>query len=94
MSIFDRDGYSSGSEMALKEANHVPFVNHHLFASPGNYNHRYTKQQAYGFQVLHLEFSDIYYSLDFLFLSYWWSNCGGFGLTKAGEEIPSCKEYE
>ena len=48
-----------------KENNHVSFVNHHLFASPGNYHHRCTKQYAIGFQVFHLEFSDIYYSLDF-----------------------------
>ena len=48
-----------------KENNHVSFVNHHFFASPGNYNHRYTKQYAFGFQVFRLEFSDIYHSLDF-----------------------------
>ena len=48
-----------------KENNHVSFVNHYLFASPGNYHHRCTKQYAIGFQVFHLEFSDIYYSLDF-----------------------------
>jgi hypothetical protein len=77
-----------------KEKNHVSFVNHHLFASSGNYHHRYTKQYAFGFQVFHLEFSDIYHSLDFLFLSDWRSHCGGFGLTKAGEEIPSGKEHE
>jgi hypothetical protein len=77
-----------------KENNHVSFVNHHLFASSGNYHHRYTKQYAIGFQVFHLEFSDIYYSLDFFFLSDWWVHCGGFGLTKAGDEIPSWKEHE
>jgi hypothetical protein len=78
----------------LREANHVPFVNHHLFASPGNYHHSYTKQYAFGFQVFHLEFSDVYYSVDFLFLYRWRSNCGGFGLAKAGEEILSGEKYE
>jgi hypothetical protein len=77
-----------------KENNHVFFVNHHFFASPGNYHHRHTKQYAFGFQVFHLEFSDIHYSLDFFFLSGWWSHCGGFGLTKAGDEILSWKEHE
>jgi hypothetical protein len=77
-----------------KEKNHVSFVNHYLFASTGNYHHRYAKQYAFGFQVFHLEFSDIYHSLDFFFLSDWWSYCGGFGLTEAGDEIPSWKEHE
>jgi hypothetical protein len=77
-----------------KENNHVFFVNHHFFASLGNYYHRCTKQYASGFQVFHLEFSAIYYSSDFLFLSHWWSNCGGFGFTKAGEEIPSWQKHE
>jgi hypothetical protein len=77
-----------------KENNHVSFFNHHLFASSGNYHHRHTKQYAFGFQVFHLEFSDIHYSLDFLFLSDWRSHCGGFGFTKAGEEIPSWKKHE
>jgi hypothetical protein len=77
-----------------KENNRVSFFNHNLFASPANYHHRCTKQYAFGFQVFHVEFSDIHYSLDFLFRSHWWSNCGGFGLTKAGEEIPSWKKHE
>jgi len=77
-----------------KENKHVSFVNHHLFASPGNYHYRHTKQYAFGFQIFYLEFSDIYYSLDFFFFSDWWSHCGGFGLTKAGDEIPSWKEPE
>jgi hypothetical protein len=94
LSGFALNGYSRGSAMDLKEANHVLFVNHHLFASPGNYHNCHTKQHAFGLQVVGLAFSDIYYSLDFLFLSHWWSNCGGFGLAKAGEEIPSWKEYE
>jgi hypothetical protein len=93
-SIFSLNAYSSGSATDLKEAHHVPFVHHHLFAAPGDYHHRDTKQYAFGFQVFHMDFSGIYYSLDLLFLSHWWSNCGGFGLTKAGEEIPSYKEYE
>ena len=46
------------------------------------------------YQVFYLEFPDIYRSLDFLFLSHWWSHCGGFGLTKAGEGIPSWKDCE
>jgi hypothetical protein len=77
-----------------KENNHVFFDNHHFFASLGHYYHRCPKQYASGFQVFHLEFSAIYYSSDFLFRSHWWSNCGGFGLTKAGEEIPSWQEHE
>lgn len=87
-SMFSPNVYSSGSATDLKEVNHVSFVNYHLFAAPGNYHHRYTKQYAFGFKVFHLEFSDIYYSLDIFFLSRWWGNCGGFGLTKSGEEIP------
>jgi hypothetical protein len=57
-------------------------------------HHCHTKQYAFRLQVFGLEFSDIHYSIDFLFLSHWWSNCGGFGLAKTGEEIPSGKEYE
>jgi hypothetical protein len=77
-----------------KEKNHVSFFNHYLFASPGNYHHRYTKQYAFGFQVFRLEFSDIYHSLDFFFLSDWWSHFGRFDLTKTGKEISSWKEHE
>jgi hypothetical protein len=73
---------------------HVRFVNHNIFAPSGNYHHSHTKQYAFGFQVFHLEFSDVYYGIDFLFLSHWWSNCCGFGFTKAGEEILSCKNDE
>jgi len=82
------NGYSGGPLMDLRETDHVLFAHHHLFASPGSYHHCDTKQYAFGFQVFHLEFSAIYYSLDFLFLSHWWSNCGGFDPTKAGEESP------
>jgi len=77
-----------------RENNHVFFINHHLFASLYNYYHRCPKQHAFRFQVFHLEFSDIYYSHNFLFRPHWWSHCGGFGLTKAGEEIPSWQEHE
>jgi hypothetical protein len=83
-----------GSWETIREANHVRFVNHHLFASTGNHHHGCTKQYAFGFQVFHLEISGIYYSRDFLFFSHWWSHCGGFDLTQAGEEIPSWEEYE
>jgi hypothetical protein len=94
MSIFDRDGYSSGSETDLKEANHVPFINYHLYTSSGNHRHCDTEQYAFGFQVFHLDLSAIHYGLDCLFLSHGWSNRGNFDLTKAGEEIPSCEEHE
>ena len=86
--------YCSGSAKDLREDNHVPFINHHLFASPGNHRHCYTKQYAFGLQVFHLDLSAIHYGLDCLFLSNGWSNRGNFDLTKAGEEIPSCKENE
>jgi hypothetical protein len=92
--FFGLNGYSSGSATNLTEANHVPFFNHHLFASHGDHHHCYSKQYAFGFQVFHLELSDVDYRLDFLFLSHWWSNRGGFGFTKAGDEILSCKEHE
>jgi hypothetical protein len=85
---FGLNGYSIGSVTDLREHSYVHFINHHRFSSPGNYHHRYTKQYALGFQVFHLECSDIHYSLDFLFLSHWRSHCGRFGLTQAGEEIP------
>jgi hypothetical protein len=93
-SIFTLNGYSWDSATDLKESDHVPFVNHHFFAFPHDYHQCHTKQYAFGLQVFDLAFSAIYYSLDFLFLSHGWSNCGGFGLTKAGEEIPSGKEHE
>jgi hypothetical protein len=86
--------YSSGSAPDLKEDNHVFFINYHLYTSSGNHRHCDTEQYAFGFQVFHLAFSDIYYGLDFLFLSHWWSNRGNFDLTKAGKKIPSCKEHE
>jgi hypothetical protein len=80
--VISLNGYSGRSAVDWREVDHVPFVNHHVFASPGSYHHRYTKQYAFGFQVFHPEFSDIFFCPDFLFLSHWWSNCGGFGLTK------------
>jgi hypothetical protein len=71
----------SGSATDVKEANHVPFVNHHFLASFGNYHHRYPKQYAFGFQIFSLEFSDILYHPDSLFSRDWCSNCGGSSLT-------------
>ena len=41
-----------------------------------------------------MEFPDVYYGLDFLFLSDRLHYCGGSGLTKAFEKIPSYKEHE
>jgi hypothetical protein len=88
------NGYSGRSATNMKEFYHVPFLNYHLFASSDNYHHGYTKQYTFGSQVFHLEYSVIYYSLDFLFFSHWWRHCGGFGLAKTGEEIPLREEYE
>jgi hypothetical protein len=88
------NAYSSASTKDLKEAHHVFFVNHHLFAAPGNYYRCYTKQYAFGFQVFDLEFSDIFHGLDFLFLSHRWSHCGGFDLAWAGKKISSGQEHE
>lgn len=93
-SILSPNGYSGDSATHLMESDYVPFLNYHLFASSGNYHHGCTKHYAFVSQVFHLEFSDIYYSLDFLFFSHWWSHCGGFGLAKTGEEISSREEYE
>ena len=81
-------------EFGEKERNHVPLVNHHLFASTGNYHRRGTEQFALGFEVFHLELSDVDCSSDFIFLCDRRGNCGGLELAKIGEKIVCWKENE
>jgi hypothetical protein len=83
----DVDATSQGTCLR-EETNHVFFFNYYLFASPGGYHYRYTKQHAVRVQVFRLEIADIYYSLDFLFLSHRRCNRGGSGLTQAGKKVP------
>jgi len=93
-SVFERIPYCNSSATDLREDNHVFFINYHLYTSSGNHRHCDTEQYAFGFQIFCLEFSNVYYGPDFLFLSLGGSNRGNFDLTKAGEKIPSCEEHE